>query len=41
MREKELAFGYRFIGGPPEKLGEYLKSETEKWEALAKKGAFN
>jgi tripartite-type tricarboxylate transporter receptor subunit TctC len=40
MREKELAFGYRFIGGPSEKLGEYLKSETEKWEALEKKGAF-
>ncbi len=40
MREKELAFGYRFIGGPPEKLGEYLRSETAKWEALSKKGAF-
>jgi tripartite-type tricarboxylate transporter receptor subunit TctC len=40
MREKELAFGYRFIGGPPEKLGDYLRSETAKWEALSKKGAF-
>ncbi len=40
MREKELALGYRFIGGPPEKLRDYLKSETEKWEALEKKGAF-
>jgi tripartite-type tricarboxylate transporter receptor subunit TctC len=40
MREKELAFGYRFIGGPPEKLGDYLRNETAKWEALSKKGAF-
>ena len=40
MRERELALGYRFIGGPPEKLGEYLRSETAKWEELAKKGAF-
>jgi len=40
MREKELALGYRFIGGPPEKLRDYLRSETEKWEALEKKGAF-
>ncbi len=40
MRERELALGYRFIGGPPERLGDYLKSETAKWEALEKKGAF-
>jgi tripartite-type tricarboxylate transporter receptor subunit TctC len=40
MRDRELALGYRFIGGPPEKLGEYLRSETAKWEALSKKGAF-
>jgi tripartite-type tricarboxylate transporter receptor subunit TctC len=40
MREKELALGYRFIGGSPEKLGEHLKSEIAKWEELAKKGAF-
>ncbi len=40
MRERELALGYRFIGGPPERLGEHLKAEIDKWEALAKKGAF-
>jgi tripartite-type tricarboxylate transporter receptor subunit TctC len=40
MREKELALGYRFIGGPPEKLGDYLRSETAKWDELSKKGAF-
>jgi tripartite-type tricarboxylate transporter receptor subunit TctC len=40
MRERELALGYRFIGGPPEKLAAHLKSEIAKWEALAKKDAF-
>ena len=37
---RELALGYRFIGGSPQKLGDHLKSEIAKWEALAKKGAF-
>jgi len=40
MREKELALGYRFIGGPPQKLADYLKSEMAKWDELSKKGAF-
>jgi tripartite-type tricarboxylate transporter receptor subunit TctC len=40
MRERELALGYRFIGGPPERLAEHLKTEIAKWEALYKKGAF-
>jgi len=40
MREKELALGYRFIGGPPEKLRDYLKGEIAKWEELSNKGAF-
>jgi tripartite-type tricarboxylate transporter receptor subunit TctC len=40
MREKELALGYRFIGGPPARLAEYLKGEIAKWEELSKKGAF-
>ena len=41
MRERELALGYRFIGGPPDKLAEHLKSEIAKWDDFAKKGAFN
>jgi tripartite-type tricarboxylate transporter receptor subunit TctC len=40
MRERELQLGYRFIGGPPEKLAAYLKAEIAKWDALAKKGSF-
>jgi tripartite-type tricarboxylate transporter receptor subunit TctC len=40
MREKELALGYRFIGGPPQVLADHLKSEIAKWDELAKKGAF-
>jgi tripartite-type tricarboxylate transporter receptor subunit TctC len=40
MRERELALGYRFIGGPPKVLENHLKNEIDKWAALAKKGAF-
>ena len=40
MREREIQLGYRFIGGPPEKLAAHLKSEIAKWDALDKKGAF-
>jgi tripartite-type tricarboxylate transporter receptor subunit TctC len=40
MREREVQLGYRFIGGPPEKLAAFVKSEIAKWEGLAKKGAF-
>ena len=40
MRERELALGYRFIGGSPEVLAKHLKSEIAKWDELAKKGAF-
>jgi tripartite-type tricarboxylate transporter receptor subunit TctC len=40
MREREIQLGYRFIGGSPEKLGEHVKKEIEKWAALERKGAF-
>jgi len=40
MRERELALGYRFIGGSPDKLADHLKSEIAKWQALHDKGAF-
>ena len=40
MREKELALGYRFIGGPPSVLAEHLKTEIAKWDELYKKGSF-
>jgi tripartite-type tricarboxylate transporter receptor subunit TctC len=40
MRERELALGYRFIGGSPKVLEDHLKNEIAKWAALAKKGAF-
>ncbi|MEW6450577.1 MAG: tripartite tricarboxylate transporter substrate-binding protein [Pseudomonadota bacterium] len=39
MREKELALGYRFIGGPPEKLAEFLPQQIAKWDKLAKTGS--
>jgi tripartite-type tricarboxylate transporter receptor subunit TctC len=40
MREREVQLGYRFIGGPPEKLGAWVNTEIAKWNGLAKKGAF-
>jgi tripartite-type tricarboxylate transporter receptor subunit TctC len=40
MKEREIQLGYRFVGGPPEKLAAHLKSEIAKWDALEKKGAF-
>ena len=40
MREREQALGYRYFGGPPEKLAAFLKAEIAKWDGLAKKGAF-
>ena len=40
MRERETQLGYRYIGGSPEDLAAYLKSDIEKWQALEKKGAF-
>jgi len=40
MRERELALGYRFIGGSPQKLADHLKAEIAKWAELDKKGAF-
>jgi tripartite-type tricarboxylate transporter receptor subunit TctC len=39
MRDRELALGYRFIGGPPEKLAEFLPQQIAKWEKLAKTGS--
>jgi tripartite-type tricarboxylate transporter receptor subunit TctC len=40
MRQREVQLGYRFVGGSPEKLGEWVKAEIAKWDGLAKKGAF-
>ena len=40
VKEKGVTLGYRFVAGPPEKLGEFLKSEIAKWADAAKRGAF-
>jgi tripartite-type tricarboxylate transporter receptor subunit TctC len=40
MRERETQLGYRYIGGSPEDLAAYLKSDIAKWQTLEKKGAF-
>jgi tripartite-type tricarboxylate transporter receptor subunit TctC len=34
MKQYETTFGFRFIGGSPEKLREFLKSEIAKWSAF-------
>jgi len=40
MRVRERDLGYRYIGGPPERLAAYLKADIAKWKALNDKGAF-
>ena len=36
VREKGVTLGYRFIGGPPEKLAAFLNNEIAKWAEVAK-----
>ncbi len=36
VKEREATMGYRFIGGPPERLAQFLKSEIAKWAEVAK-----
>ena len=38
--EREVQLGYRFIGGPPDKLASFLGAEIAKWRELEQKGAF-
>jgi tripartite-type tricarboxylate transporter receptor subunit TctC len=40
MKERELALGYRFIGGPPEQLAAKLKGDVAKWAEVAKSASF-
>jgi tripartite-type tricarboxylate transporter receptor subunit TctC len=40
MRQREAQLGYRFIGGPPEKLAAFVRTEIAKWQSLSEKGAF-
>jgi tripartite-type tricarboxylate transporter receptor subunit TctC len=40
MKEREAQLGYRFIGGSPDKLATFLKTEIAKWDDLGKKGSF-
>jgi len=39
VKEKGVTLGYRYIGGSPEKLAAFLKSEIAKWAELAKSGS--
>ena len=36
MKEREAQLGYRYIGGPPEKLAAFLNNEIAKWAEVAK-----
>jgi len=40
MKEREARLGFRFIGGPPERLAAHLKSEIVKWAEVSKTPAF-
>ena len=35
VKEKGVTLGYRFVGGSPDKLGAFLKSEIAKWAEVA------
>ena len=37
MQERAASMGFRWFGGPPDKLGEMLKSEIAKWAEVAKR----
>jgi tripartite-type tricarboxylate transporter receptor subunit TctC len=39
VKARGATLGYRFAGGPPERLGELLKSEIVKWAEIADKAA--
>jgi tripartite-type tricarboxylate transporter receptor subunit TctC len=39
VREKGVTLGYRYIGGPPEKLAAFLNSEIAKWAEVANSAA--
>jgi tripartite-type tricarboxylate transporter receptor subunit TctC len=36
VKARSVTLGYRFVGGPPEKLAGFLKSEIAKWAEVAK-----
>jgi len=36
VKEKAITLGYRYVGGPPEKLDGFLKHEIAKWAEVAK-----
>jgi tripartite-type tricarboxylate transporter receptor subunit TctC len=36
VKEKAVTLGYRYVGGPPEKLDAFLKHEIAKWAEVAK-----
>jgi tripartite-type tricarboxylate transporter receptor subunit TctC len=36
VKEKSVTLGYRYVGGSPEKLDAFLKSEIAKWAEVAK-----
>ena len=40
IKEREAQLGFRMIGGPPEKLAAFLKSEIDKWAKVTKTPAF-
>jgi tripartite-type tricarboxylate transporter receptor subunit TctC len=39
VKERGVILGYRYIGGPPEKLAAFLKNEIAKWAEVAKNAA--
>ncbi len=40
LKQRETQLGFRFIGGPPERLAAHLRKETDKWAKVVKTPAF-
>jgi tripartite-type tricarboxylate transporter receptor subunit TctC len=38
MKERATKLGFRLVGGSPDQLGSYLRSEIDKWAKIAKAG---
>ena len=41
VRERGVTLGYRYVGGPPQRLAQFLKGEIAKWAEVAKSASLN
>ena len=41
VKERGVTLGYRYVGGPPQRLAQFLKGEIAKWTEVAKSASLN